>query len=165
MTVTVNINGLEAVTEAVNSLARALGSSGVAAALADRAGSGSPGAQQAPVQVPAAVPPQIPAGGYPGTVPVSPMPQAGQPAGQGMPGFQAQSGTVPPAAGQVPVTAVPQAYTQDQMAVAMTGLVDQGKQPQVMQVLAGFGASSLVQVPKEQYPALATQLRMLGANL
>ena len=67
MTVTVNINGLEAVTEAVNSLARALGSSGVTAALADRAGSGSPGAQQAPVQVPAAVPPQIPAGGYPGT--------------------------------------------------------------------------------------------------
>jgi hypothetical protein len=47
----------------------------------------------------------------------------------------------------------------------MTGLVDQGKQTQVMQILAQFGASSLMQVPKGQYPALATQLRMLGANL
>jgi hypothetical protein len=47
----------------------------------------------------------------------------------------------------------------------MTGLVDQGKQPQVMQVLAQFGAASLMQVPKEQYPALAAQMRALGAAI
>ena len=67
--------------------------------------------------------------------------------------------------GPVPTTAVPLTYTQDQIAVAMTGLVDQGKQPQVMQVLAQFGAASLMQVPKEQYQALAAQLRVLGAAL
>ena len=78
-----------------------------------------------------------------------------------MPGGQAPS----PLPGQIPTTAAPQGYSQDQIAVAMTGLVDQGKQPQVMQILAQFGAASLMQVPKEQYPALATQLRMLGANL
>ncbi len=74
-------------------------------------------------------------------------------------------GTVPGSTSMPTSVPAPQGYTQDQIAVAMTGLVDQGKMAQITQVLAQFGASSLMQVPKEQYGALATQLRMLGAAI
>lgn len=138
MTVTVNINGLESITEAVNNLARALGSKGVTTSFRATTTAAAP---EAPVQ---------PASGPSYSMPTAPGTLQGQAA---------------PAMGPVPTTAVPLTYTQDQIAVAMTGLVDQGKQPQVMQVLAQFGAASLMQVPKEQYQALAAQLRVLGAAL
>lgn len=74
-----------------------------------------------------------------------------------------QSTQAPPM--QVPTTAVPQTYTQDQLAVAMTGLMDQGKQQMLMSILQGFGASSLMEIPKERYPEVVIRLREAGANI
>ena len=164
MTVTVNISGLEPITEALNRLAQAMGAGGVSIGMRTGTAPGSPAVQPAvagmaggPVPGGAA---GVPAAGAPQTgIPVS-QPTNAAPA-QGLPGGPSPA-LLP---GQVPTTALPHGYSQDQLAIAMTGLVDQGKQPQVMQILAQFGAASLMQVPKEQYPALATQLRMLGANL
>lgn len=68
-----------------------------------------------------------------------------------------------PTAGPVPTTAVAQEYTQDQLAVACAGLVNQGKQGKLMQILQGFGVTALVEVPKERYGELATVLRAEGA--
>lgn len=63
----------------------------------------------------------------------------------------------------VPTTAVAQEYTQDQLAVACAGLVNQGKQPKLMQILQGFGVATLVDLPRERYGELATALRAEGA--
>lgn len=69
----------------------------------------------------------------------------------------------PPIAGMVPTTAVSQEYTQDQLAVACSGLVNQGKQMKLLQLLQGFGVAALVDLPKERYGEFATALRAEGA--
>ena len=69
----------------------------------------------------------------------------------------------PPMAGMVPTTAVAQEYTQDQLAVACSGLVNQGKQMKLLQLLQGFGVAALVDLPKERYGEFATALRAEGA--
>ena len=69
------------------------------------------------------------------------------------------------AAQPLPTTAVAQEYTQDQISVAMAGLVSQGKQPEIMALIQGFGVNSLVELPKEQYGALAIKLREMGAQI
>ncbi len=86
--------------------------------------------------------------------------------------------TPPPAPAAVPVAAAPpapapvptvpttaQTYTQDQLALAASGLVDAGKIAELRQLLATFNVPSLVEVPKDQYGAFATKLRELGAKI
>lgn len=68
-----------------------------------------------------------------------------------------------PAPMQVPTTAVAQEFTQDQLAVAAAGLVNQGKQPRLIEILRSFGANSLVELQKERYSELAVALRSEGA--
>ena len=63
----------------------------------------------------------------------------------------------------VPTTASSQAYTQDQIAVAMTGLMDQGKMPAVMGILSRMGVQALTEVAKERYPELVMLLKEAGA--
>ena len=102
-----------------------------------------------------------------GTVPVQ-QPVAAQ---QTQPAMQQQSVaqqappvvSQPPIAGMVPTTAVAQEYTQDQLAVACSGLVNQGKQMKLLQLLQGFGVAALVDLPKERYGEFATALRAEGA--
>ena len=102
-----------------------------------------------------------------GTVPVQ-QPVAAQ---QTQPAMQQQSvaqqappvASQPPIAGMVPTTAVAQEYTQDQLAVACSGLVNQGKQMKLLQLLQGFGVAALVDLPKERYGEFATALRAEGA--
>lgn len=102
-----------------------------------------------------------------GTVPVQ-QPVAAQ---QTQPAMQQQSVaqqappvmSQPPMAGMVPTTAVAQEYTQDQLAVACSGLVNQGKQIKLLQLLQGFGVAALVDLPKERYGEFATALRAEGA--
>lgn len=169
MTITVEIKGLEPIVEAVNKLAQALGTRGLGAELHE---SESQAALQTAQQTPAQAAPYLAQGTYyqtpaapaqqnPGSmIPTSPVNQIPL-----NPQQQASQGGMPPAAGQLPTTAAPQSYTQDQIAVAMTGLVDRGMQPAVTQILAQFGAMSLQQIAKEQYPALAAELRKAGANI
>ena len=74
--------------------------------------------------------------------------------------------TAPPAPAPVPtVPTTAQAYTQDQLALAASGLMDAGKLAELQQLLAAFNVPSLVQLPKDQYGAFATKLRELGAKI
>ena len=138
--ITIHVTGLEKLADAIISLS---GMKNPAAAPAAVMGTGVPVSptQMAPVQpgpvqtVPAA----------PALVPVTP--------------------SAMPIPGPIPTTVVPQEYTQDQIAVAMTGLSDQGRGAELVNILAGFGVSSLVQVPKERYPELVLVLREAGAAI
>ncbi len=139
--VTIHVTGLEKLADAIMSLS---GMKNPAAAPASGMGTGVPVSptQTAPVQ-PGPVQ-TVPA------VPVTPSAMSGAPM------------QIP---GPIPTTAVPQEYTQDQIAVAMTGLSDQGRSAELVNILARFGVSSLVQVPKERYPELVLVLREAGAAI
>ncbi|MDQ0254902.1 hypothetical protein J2S74_002284 [Evansella vedderi] len=105
-----------------------------------------------PVQEPAqqVVQPQQPAG-----VPTAaPAPVAPQPEPQ------QQSAPVQSA---VPTSET--TYTMDQLAVAATQLMDQGKRDALLQLLSSFGVQALTALPKEQYGAFATKLREQGAKI
>lgn len=71
--------------------------------------------------------------------------------------------SVPNPATTVPTAPVAQTYTMEQLGVAMTGLVDSGKLEIANQILGKFGAQTLMQVPPEYYPQLATAVREAGA--
>lgn len=78
--------------------------------------------------------------------------------------------TPPPAAPQQPApgavpTAAPETYTIDQLAVAATQLMDNGKQQELVNLLSHFGVQALTALPKEQFGEFATRLRMLGARI
>lgn len=74
--------------------------------------------------------------------------------------------TTPPAPAPVPtVPTTAQTYTQDQLALAASGLMDAGKLSELQQLLAAFNVPSLVQLPKDQYGAFATKLREMGAKI
>lgn len=140
---TIHITGLEKLADALMSLS---GMKNPAAVPAAGVGTG----------VPVSALPGVPA--QQGTAPVTPAaPVPAFAAPQTMPGM--------PMPGPIPTTAVPQEYTQDQIAVAMTGLSDQGRSADLVNILAGFGVSSLVQVPKERYPELVLALRKAGAAI
>lgn len=74
------------------------------------------------------------------------------------------TGTVPSGSG-LPTTAVAQEYTQDQVAIALTGLIDTGRRETVAQILGMFGVQALTQLPKDRYPELVLKLREAGANI
>jgi hypothetical protein len=105
-------------------------------------------AQQAPVQQPV-------------QQPVSEQPQYQQAPPVQKPPVQQQQPAVTP--GGVPTSAP--AYSMEDLARASTQLMDAGKQQDLLNLLAQFGAQSLMQVPQEQYGAFATKLRELGAKI
>lgn len=66
---------------------------------------------------------------------------------------------------QQPVPTTTQTYTQDQLAVAATQLMDAGKLQELHGLLQQFGVQALTQLPKGQYGAFATALRQMGAKI
>lgn len=64
----------------------------------------------------------------------------------------------------VPTAAAP-TYTVEELQMACAPLMDANRMADLQQVLTKFGATSLLDVPKEQYGALAADLRALGARL
>lgn len=101
--------------------------------------------------------PQQPA--YQNQVPQQQIPNQQTPPTQ----FPVQQQAGQPVHGTLP-TAAP-AYTLEQLSVAGTQLVDAGRMTELQQLLTSFGVSSLMQLPKEQYGAFATQLRAMGAKI
>ena len=86
--------------------------------------------------------------------------------------------TAPPAASEttVPATPLPEmptpvpmagapTYTVEELQTACAPLMDANRMADLQQVLTKFGATSLLDVTKEQYGALAADLRALGARL
>lgn len=56
-------------------------------------------------------------------------------------------------------------YQLDDLAQAAMGLMRQGMQPQLQELLRQFGVEALPQLPKEQYGAFATAIRGMGAQI
>ena len=56
-------------------------------------------------------------------------------------------------------------YTLDDLSRAGAELIDQGKMPQLIDLLKRHGVQAITQLKPEQYGAVATELNALGANL
>lgn len=67
-------------------------------------------------------------------------------------------------AAAVPVSDAP-AYTLDQISRAGAALVDAGKVEQLLQLLSRYGVQAITQLQPDQYGAVATELRGLGAQI
>lgn len=103
--------------------------------------------QPAPAPAPAWQPPQAP---------LAAQPQAPLPP------------TMPPQWQQQPVAPIPTAapaYTLDQLATAAAPLMDAGKGPELVAMLATFGVASLNSLPPDRYADCALNLRAMGAVL
>lgn len=70
-----------------------------------------------------------------------------------------------PVAAPAPAADPAPTYTQDQLAVAASGLVDAGKMTELQALLASFGVPSLVELPKSNYNTFAEKLVEMGAKL
>ena len=66
---------------------------------------------------------------------------------------------------QAPVQTQIPTYTQQDLALAATQLMDSGKQQDVLNLIASFGVQALTQLPQEQFGNFATALRTLGAKI
>lgn len=148
ITLTIQAPGLE---KAMESLATALQGGAIpqTQAYTQQQAQHMPPVQNVPVQQAAPVqqPPAQPTQAAPQAAPIQqPAPQ------QPVPQQQA-----------VPTSNV--TYTMEQLAVAATQLMDQGKRNEITQLLATFGVQALTALPQEQYGAFATSLRGLGANI
>lgn len=64
----------------------------------------------------------------------------------------------------VPVAAPP-AYTLEQLSLAGRQLADAGRMTEVQQLVAQFGAQTMMQIPPEKYGEFATALRGMGARI
>ena len=64
---------------------------------------------------------------------------------------------------QAPVSAV--SYSADDLQKAAIGLMDMGKQPELIALLRSFGVEALPALPQDKYDAFALKLRELGARI
>ena len=93
------------------------------------------------------------------TAPTNPTPAPG------VPSSVTPAQTAAPATDPAPVpTAAPQ-YTLEMIATAGSSLIDAGKLDQLMALLGRHGVDSLTNLKPEEYGAVATELRALGARL
>lgn len=76
---------------------------------------------------------------------------------------------IPKATPDAPVAAVPVApakeYSLDELLTATAPLMDAGKIADLQALMQKYGVASMLEIPKEKYGELATDLRALGAKL
>lgn len=142
--IVIRIEGLEELTKAVQMLAASHSGQEMQA----------PAAALQPIQAPTAAPQPIQA-----QIPVVQSVPVQAPVPSAVPATQAPAF----APVQVPTTALPQQYSFDQLAVAMSNLcANANEQPKVHALLNQFGVSALFDLPKERYGEFATALRGIG---
>lgn len=77
--------------------------------------------------------------------------------------------TPAPGAPEPPVATVPTApakeYSLDELLTATAPLMDAGKIADLQALMQKYGVASMMEIPKEKYGDLATDLRALGAKL
>lgn len=77
--------------------------------------------------------------------------------------------TPDPAAPEPPVATVPttpaKEYSLDELLTATAPLMDAGKIADLQALMQKYGVASMMEIPKEKYGELATDLRALGAKL
>lgn len=66
---------------------------------------------------------------------------------------------------QAKVPTVEKAYSLDELGKAAIGLMDNGKQQDLINLLSEFGVDALPKIPKERYSDFALKLRELGADI
>lgn len=76
-----------------------------------------------------------------------------------------QTASEPQQPATIPTSHVAQAYTVEQLQTAMATLVDAGKMVDVRALLSNFGVQSVMSLQPDQYGALATALRGMGAQI
>lgn len=150
MTVTIHITGLEPVAEAIRDLAKMLEIPRSISISCENPPADAPTDQLAPATP---VQPPVPAVPAPQPIPTAPVPQ--------IPAAPVQQAT--PAPQPVPTSA--KIYTTDELSRAAMGLMDAGRQNDLIGLLQQFGVRSLPDLPQEQYGAFATALRGLGAQI
>ncbi len=147
----ITIDGVRELTEAVNRLAASLAGSG--AGMTAQAGVSAqtslPAAPQQAGTVQAAYTFGQPSAVMGGTTVQPP----------------AQGGGQLPTGAAVPVTAMAQGYTIEQLQVAAAGLSSMGKMPQVLGILQQFGIQAMTELPRERYGDFAVALREAGAQI
>lgn len=76
---------------------------------------------------------------------------------------------IPKATPDAPVAAVPvspaKEYSLDELLTATAPLMDAGKIADLQALMQKYGVASMMEIPKEKYGELATDLRALGAKL
>ena len=124
----------------------------------------------APVTAPVAAPVQQPVTPAPVQQPVAPAPAVTAPAAAPV-----QPQPITPTTAPAPVTAPAPAptvaaptpaptVTFDAIIAAGSQLLEQGKMPQLTELLKGFGVQAITQLKPEQYPVVAEGLKNLGAK-
>lgn len=71
----------------------------------------------------------------------------------------------PEPATTIPVSNTVQAYTQEQLAVAMGRAIDARKMQEIQTILGMFNVSSLMELKPEQYGDLALRLKEIGVDV
>lgn len=143
---------MDAVTPAASSAPQAAPSSSVSAV--EKTAPAPTTETPATVQEPDAPVPTVPSTPAPAT-PVAPAP--------------AVPSTPNPATPEPPVAVVPTApakeYSLDELLTATAPLMDAGKIADLQALMQKYGVASMMEIPKEKYGELATDLRALGAKL
>lgn len=152
MTVTINISGLDPISDAINNLARAMGASGVKTSYKEAEQKTLHAAEPAP-QIAATVPASRPAS--------APVPQ---PAPAPVPVQTPQATAVQQPVPQ-PVPTTTATYTLDDLGRAGMTLMDSGRQGDLLNLLTQFGVTTLPELQPAQYGAFATALRGMGAQI
>ena len=111
----------------------------------------------APVQQPVAPAPAVTA---PAAAPVQPQPVTPTTAPAPAPAPVTAPAPAPTVAAPTPAPAV----TFDAIIAAGSQLLEQGKMPQLTELLKGFGVQAITQLKPEQYPVVAEGLKNLGAK-
>lgn len=158
MTVTIHITGLEPVTEAIRDLAKILELPSSISISCENPQADVPTVQSAPE---APIQPPVPAVPAPQPIPTTPVPQIPAAPVPQIPAAPVQQ--TAPAPQPVPTSA--KTYTTDELSRAAMGLMDAGRQNDLIGLLQQFGVRSLPDLPQEQYGAFATALRGLGAQI
>lgn len=100
-----------------------------------------------------------------------PIPAKAEPAAPAPSVPSAASETMVPTAPVTPATPAPvptagaPTYTVEELQLACAPLMDANRMGEIQSVIAKYGATSLLDIPKAQYGALAADLRALGARL
>ena len=101
--------------------------------------------------------------------PIPAKPEQTAPAPTAAPAASETTVSATPAPVSVPPVAVPTAaaptYTVEELQLACAPLTDANRMAELQAVCAKYCAASLLDIPKEQYGALAADLRALGARL
>lgn len=104
-------------------------------------------------------PPAVPA------VPAAPVPVAPVVAAPVQSAFVAAVPVAPPPAPAAAVPTTERAYTLEELSRAGAELLDKGKGAEAVALMGHFGVQSITDMKPEQYGALATALRGLGAKI